>query len=204
MGTTSTSGSSAYVVAVVDPVRASAVGVSGLSLASGISDATISRSAPVAEVSVPATAFAHTNTTAVVTLSAAESGKNTLPNGVSFDATTGKFTIAASAIPANGLKLTVTAKDETGKAVTTTFTVRSETGTGQGQGQGRGDIQGQGRSGQGRSGGAQDQQGRGGPQTRFDGRSSFSDQLKLARKPLGLSERIFALSQSAKAAARVV
>jgi len=144
-------------------------GAQGLMLNRGMADQVVDATAR-AEILVPADAFAATDPGASIQLSAAQANGRPLPNWVSFDARTGKFTVQAPKGVTGELSIRLVARDARGHEAVTVFKVRVG---------GKGDLH---------------------TSSHGSGRSAFSEQIRLAavrHSAAGSIERLTELAQAA-------
>ncbi|HEX2829699.1 MAG TPA: DUF4347 domain-containing protein [Burkholderiales bacterium] len=162
----------AFRVATVTPGSAQG---EGLVVARGMPDVDITARGE-STFRVPADAFASTNPNAAVQLSATLADGRPLPAWIVFDPATGTFKVTPPAGMDQVLNVRVVARDSEGHEAVLRFKVDVDERQGP-------------------------QQQRG-PQSGLEGRKGFTEQLQMAARPLGLSERLMALSRAAQAAQR--
>jgi hypothetical protein len=131
-------------------------------------------SAGASEIRLPADAFEHMDPTASMALHATLADGRPLPAWIVFDPANGTFRVTPPEGLDQALEVRVIARDAQGNEAVLLFTI---------------DIDADNDANRGSSG--------------FDGRSSLSEQLRAAARPLGLSERLLALSRAAQATQRM-
>jgi hypothetical protein len=94
----------------------------GLAVNRGMQDAVLPAEGKTV-VAIPPDAFAHTDPNASVALSATQADGQALPNWVSFDPQTGKFTMQPPPGAQGVVTIKVVARDDSGKEAVTTFKV---------------------------------------------------------------------------------
>ena len=111
-------GANAFPIAVVPGEQPS------LMLFKGVPDQSFTAQSGVVTFTIPADAFAHTRSDAVVQLSARLSSGQALPNWLVFDALTGKFTGKVPVGLQGTLRVSLSARDSAGREASSTFEIK--------------------------------------------------------------------------------
>ena len=112
--------------AVIPQTGSSGLNDGGLSVLNGIKDPEIS-SLGIISFSIPIDAFAKSNNDTMVSLKASQSGGEALPSWLKFDAVAGKFQGEVPEDFEGSIEVLVTATDQNGNEVTTSFVIGKDT-----------------------------------------------------------------------------